>query len=95
VILHPVCTVDCDDPGVRGFLIGTPICAVAGGIVGMAPYGIQTSTRATTTDPWSAPTNVTTLNSEATEGRPSLSFDGQSIYFMSSRTGGFRGNRHL
>jgi len=25
---------DCDDPGVRGFLIGAPIGAVAGGIVG-------------------------------------------------------------
>jgi Tol biopolymer transport system component len=49
---------------------------------------LWTSTRATATDAWSAPTNVTTLNSGTTEGRPSLSFDGQSLYFMSSRTGG-------
>ena len=49
------------------------------------------STRTNTTDPWSPPVNITQVNSGATEGRPSLSFDGQSLYFMSSRAGGFGG----
>jgi Tol biopolymer transport system component len=52
---------------------------------------LWTSTRTSTTDPWAPPTNITPLNSAATEGRPSLSFDGQMLYFMSSRIGGYGG----
>jgi Tol biopolymer transport system component len=52
---------------------------------------LWTSTRTSATDPWAPPTNLTRLNSGATEGRPSLSFDGQTLYFMSSRIGGFGG----
>lgn len=52
---------------------------------------LWTSTRENTTDPWSPPTNVTPVNSVATEGRPSLSFDGRTLYFMSSRIGGYGG----
>ena len=61
----------------------------AGSLSGSAD--LWTATRANTTDPWSPPLNITPLNSGAIEGRPSLSFDGQSLYFMSSRTGGFGG----
>lgn len=52
---------------------------------------LWTSTRANTADPWSPPTNLTPVNSAAVEGRPSLSFDGQTLYFMSSRIGGYGG----
>lgn len=49
------------------------------------------ATRADAADPWSSATNLTTVNSSATEGRPSLSFDGRTLYFMSSRSGGSGG----
>lgn len=53
---------------------------------------LWTSTRADTADPWSPATNLgATVNSSATEGRPSLSFDGRTLYFMSSRPGGSGG----
>jgi Tol biopolymer transport system component len=46
------------------------------------------TTRASTTDPWSSPVNVTELNTTAAETRPSLSFDGTTLYFGSTRPGG-------
>lgn len=58
----------------------------AGGIGGL---DLWTSTRASTFDPWSAPTNLgATVNSPANDLRPSLSWDGMTLYFGSTRTGG-------
>jgi hypothetical protein len=56
------------------------------GTAGLAD--IWVSTRATTSDPWSPPVNVGSLNSAALDARPSLSFDGRSLYFHSGRAGG-------
>lgn len=52
---------------------------------------LWTATRADTADPWSPATNLAAVNSSATEGRPSLSFDSRTLYFMSSRPGGSGG----
>lgn len=42
--------------------------------------------RSATSDPWSAPENLgATVNTGFNEGRPSLSFDGTTLYFMSNR----------
>jgi Tol biopolymer transport system component len=50
------------------------------------------STRASTEDPWSPPVNLgSNINTASTEGRPSLSFDGTTLYFMSSEPGGVGG----
>jgi Tol biopolymer transport system component len=49
--------------------------------------------RANTSSAWSTPVNLgATVNSTANEGRPSLSFDGRELYFMSDRAGGFGSN---
>jgi hypothetical protein len=58
----------------------------AGGLGGL---DIWTATRASTTDAWSAPTNLgAAVNSTANELRPSLSWDGTTLYFGSTRAGG-------
>ena len=57
----------------------------AGG-VGLAD--LYVSTRGWVMDEWSAPSNLTTVNSSAAETRPSLSWDGLSLYFGSTRSGG-------
>jgi hypothetical protein len=49
------------------------------------------ATRARPSDPWSMPENLESVNTETVEGRPSISFDGKRLYFMSSRAGGFGG----
>ena len=47
---------------------------------------LYSSTRSSTSDTWSAPENLGPIvNSTFTEGRPSLSFDGTTMYFMSNR----------
>lgn len=57
-----------------------------GGIGGL---DIWTSTRASTSDPWSAPTNLgTNVNSSVNDLRASLSWDGTTLYFGSPRAGG-------
>lgn len=45
---------------------------------------IWTSTRASTSDSWSDPVNVTVLNSKYHDGRPALSWDESQIYFFSA-----------
>lgn len=58
----------------------------AGGIGGL---DIWTATRASTSDPWSTPTNLgSDVNSTANELRPSLSWDATTLYFGSTRAGG-------
>ena len=56
---------------------------------GIGGPDLWTSTRASTSDPWSSPTNLgSDVNSRANELRPSLSWDGTTLYFGSTRTGG-------
>lgn len=55
---------------------------------GSAGFDLWTATRASTSDGWAAPTNLgPSVNSAGSEGRPSLSFDGLTLYFMSNRPG--------
>ena len=50
---------------------------------------IYSATRASTEDPWSTPVNLgPNVNSAASETRPSLSWDGTTLYFGSNRAGG-------
>lgn len=50
---------------------------------------LWTSTRASTSDPWETPTNLgPDVNSSANDLRPSLSWDGTTLYFGSLRVGG-------
>jgi Tol biopolymer transport system component len=50
---------------------------------------IYSATRAGTSDPWSEPVNLGPLvNSSAADTRPSLSWDGTTLYFGSTRPGG-------
>lgn len=60
----------------------------AGGLGGV---DLWTSTRQSIHDPWDAPVNLSPLNSPAAEQQPSLSNDGRTLVFASSRTGGFGG----
>jgi Tol biopolymer transport system component len=55
---------------------------------GAAGNDIYAATRASTGDPWSTPVNLgEKVNSPASETRPSLSWDGTTLYFGSTRTG--------
>jgi hypothetical protein len=55
---------------------------------GLLSYDIWVSTRTSTSDLWSTPINVGPfINSSRHDGRPSLSFDGMTLYFFSSRPG--------
>ena len=58
------------------------------GTLGMAD--IYAATRSTTSDPWSTPVNLgPTVNSpDGADTRPSLSWDGTTLYFGSTRPGG-------
>jgi hypothetical protein len=48
------------------------------------------ATRQSTADPWSPPVNLgSAVNTSSGELRPSLSFDGTSLYFHSNRSGSF------
>jgi Tol biopolymer transport system component len=50
---------------------------------------IYSATRASVHDPWSTPVNLgPAVNSAAAETRPSLSWDGTTLYFGSTRVGG-------
>jgi Tol biopolymer transport system component len=59
------------------------------GSIGGSP-DLYVSTRACLTCPWTTPVNLgPTVNSSAIDGRPSLSYDGTELFFMSDRPGGF------
>lgn len=50
---------------------------------------LYSAVRSSVSDPWSTPVNLgSPVNSEAGDGRPSLSWDGTELYFMSGRPGG-------
>lgn len=56
---------------------------------GLGGLDIWTSTRASTADPWSTPTNLGgAVNSSVNDLRPSVSWDGSVLYFGSVRAGG-------
>jgi len=56
---------------------------------GLGAQDIYSATRASTADAWSTPVNLgSNINSAAGETRPSLSWDGTTLYFGSTRTGG-------
>ncbi len=60
---------------------------------GFGSIDLWVSTRASTTDPWSAPVNLgPTVNTEFAEGAPALSCDATTLYFYSDRPGGFGKN---
>jgi Tol biopolymer transport system component len=46
------------------------------------------TTRPSTSDSWSAPVNLTVVNTPANDQRAALSFDGTSLYLSSNRAGG-------
>jgi hypothetical protein len=59
---------------------------------GVGGADLWTSTRQSVHDPWSTPVNLASpLNSPAAEQQPSLSSDGRTLVFASSRSGGFGG----
>ena len=61
----------------------------AGGTGGL---DIWTATRESTSDPWSTPVNLgTPINSLAAEGSPTLTQRGNTMYFFSTRAGGYGG----
>ena len=55
---------------------------------GVGSADLYVSTRTLGVGTWSTPSNLTILNSTAAETRPSLSWDGLSLYFGSTRAGG-------
>ncbi len=60
---------------------------------GVGGGDLWTATRASISDPWSAPVNLGPLvNSSVTDQRPSLSWDGTTMYFQSTRPGGSGGS---
>ena len=53
------------------------------------PFDLWVATRHRTSEPWSTPVNLgPVINTSADEGGASLSFDGRSLYFTSSRPDG-------
>lgn len=48
---------------------------------GEGAFDIYSSTRSSTSDPWSSPVNLEAVNTGAPETRPSLSWDGERLYF--------------
>lgn len=48
---------------------------------GAGGLDIRTATRASTSDPWSTPTNLTVVNTAGNEARASFSWDGSTLYF--------------
>src|SRR5262249_52778656 len=62
---------------------------------GAPSLDIWVATRASTADAWATPANLgAPINTPANDGAPSLSFDGRTLYFDSTRAGGF-GSRDL
>jgi hypothetical protein len=59
---------------------------------GYGGYDLWMTTRETTSDPWGEPVNLgPTVNTSSGEGTPRISADGLSLYFESSRGGGYGG----
>ena len=56
---------------------------------GTDPRDLYVSTRATTSDSWGVPANLTAINTPHADGGPNLSPDGLILFFNSDRPGGF------
>lgn len=62
----------------------------AGGVGGL---DLWVAARDSTSEAWSQPVNLgASVNTSANEGAPALSFGGTTLYFYSTRAGGFGGN---
>ena len=60
---------------------------------GFGGNDLWTSTRRSVHDPWSPPVNMgRPLNTEAGENQPTLSYDGRTLIFASTRAGGLGGS---
>ena len=55
--------------------------------VGSDARKLWVSTRTSTLEPWSTPVLLSSLNSNALDGAPGLSWDGTEVYFFSTRDG--------
>jgi Tol biopolymer transport system component len=56
---------------------------------GLGGFDLWSSTRASVSAPWAPPTNLgSAVNSSVNDLRPTLSWDGQTLYFGSFRAGG-------
>jgi len=57
---------------------------------GQGSYDLWLTRRSNVTDSWEAPVNIgSTINSSVPDVGPSISDDGRTLFFMSSRSGGF------
>jgi len=57
---------------------------------GLGQSDLWVSTRRNTSDPWGTPVNLgPTVNSSAHDSRPNISSDGLSLFFSSTRSGGY------
>jgi ribosomal protein L24E len=62
---------------------------------GLGLADLYSATRSSASDPWSAPVNLgSSVNSTAADTRPSLSWDGTTLYFGSTRPGGEGSSDH-
>ena len=59
---------------------------------GLGSFDIYRSTRRSAHEPWSPPVGVAALNTVANDQQPSLSADGRTVIFTSSRAGTLGGN---
>jgi hypothetical protein len=84
---HPTATDQ--GPTVRGD--GREMLFFSTRLGGAGGADLWTSTRRSVHDPWSPPVNLASLNSAAAEQQPSLSGDGRTLVFASSRSGGLGG----
>jgi Tol biopolymer transport system component len=83
--------VDDTRPAVRGDGLEFFVSSARGGSVpsGTVPSGdIWVATRSSPAAPWSAPANLSSVNTSANEGAPALSDDGTTLLFNSNRPGG-------
>jgi hypothetical protein len=60
--------------------------------LGVGGRDLWTATRKSVFEPWSAPTNMGSLNTTAEEWFPALSADDDTLYFVSNRPGTQGGN---
>ncbi len=58
---------------------------------GKGGFDIWVAQRASASDPWGTPQNLTSVNTNGLESSPYLSPDGHHLYFFSNRAGGFGG----
>jgi WD40-like Beta Propeller Repeat len=76
--------------GLEMFITSNRAGSLPDPVSGQPSLDLWVSTRESTLDPWSTPVNLgPTVNSAAIDGGPALSRDGTTLYFYSTRLGGF------